>query len=393
MVDLSPDDEGARTPRAAVPPEVDSAQAADVGDEVELLTEEEEEDLTAAEHETQQVVYSGQDFDVAGLVGRLVRSDVLIPTFGHDDPRIVTKGFQRSFVWTRRQMDRFVESLLLGYPIPGIFLVRQADKRYLVLDGQQRLSTLRAFVEGVHDGKEFSLKNVADKFVGLTYKKLSGELRRAFDDTFIQATIVSSDGSSYSLESIYKIFERLNSGGTQLTPHEIRVALYAGPLIDFIEILNSGVEWRTLYGKRSKRLRDQELVLRIVALYSSAVTYARPLKTFLNRFAGEHRDLKKLNKELVSAHFQEAIQILEPIGPSAFRHGSGQVNAALAEVTTVGLMRRLDAGGLPDVSRVRVAIATLAEDKAFIFAIGRATADEEQLRTRLEKATAAFAGT
>ena len=66
-------------------------------------------------------------------------------------------------------MDRFIESLLLEYPIPGIFLVRQADKRYLVLDGQQRLSTLAAFYSGFHDRREFALHNVADEFKGLTY--------------------------------------------------------------------------------------------------------------------------------------------------------------------------------------------------------------------------------
>jgi len=57
------------------------------------------------------------------------------------------EGFQRRFVWRRPQMDRFIESLLLGYPIPGIFLVQQSDKRYLVLDGQQRLTTLTKYYD------------------------------------------------------------------------------------------------------------------------------------------------------------------------------------------------------------------------------------------------------
>ncbi len=96
--------------------------------------------------------------------------------------------------------------------------MRQAARRYLVLDGQQRLRTLQHFYGGLHEGVEFSLRNVADEFKGLTYKKLSGEHRRLIDDAFIQATIVATDGSSRSLESIYQIFERLNSGGTQLTP-------------------------------------------------------------------------------------------------------------------------------------------------------------------------------
>ena len=166
------------------------------------------------------------------------KNDILVPTFGHDDDRIITAGFQRSFVWTRPQMDKFIESLLLGYPIPGIFLIRQADRRYLVLDGQQRLRTLQHFYKGEFGGREFWLSNVVEHLKGLTYKNLTEEQRRLLDNTFFQATVVDTDGSRDSLEVVYQIFERLNSGGTQLTPHEIRVALYAGPSIDFLERLN-----------------------------------------------------------------------------------------------------------------------------------------------------------
>src|SRR3954454_21584520 len=142
------------------------------------LTSAEEQDLVEAEPTAGPVSYSGQDFDVAGLVRRLDAGHVLIPRFGHHDDRITSAGFQRSFVWTRPQMDRFVESILLGYPVPGIFLVRQADKRYLVLDGQQRLRTLEYFMDGVHEGREFALQNVAATFKGLTFKGLPDDLRR-----------------------------------------------------------------------------------------------------------------------------------------------------------------------------------------------------------------------
>src|SRR5262249_45109521 len=125
-------------------------------DEVEPteLTDEEFEDLNAAEGEAEAVSYSGTDFDAEGLVRRLNRGDIVVPTFGHGDPTLEVAGFQRGFVWRRPQMDRFIESLLLGYPIPGIMLVQQADRRYLVLDGQQRLRTLSAYYGGVHQGKE-----------------------------------------------------------------------------------------------------------------------------------------------------------------------------------------------------------------------------------------------
>jgi hypothetical protein len=195
-------------------------------EEDENLTPEEQEALTEAERGAAPVTYQGTDFDVEGLVRRLQRDDIVIPTFGHGDPTLETAGFQRGFVWRRSQMDRFIESLLLGYPIPGIMLVEQTDKRYLVLDGQQRLRTLKAYYEGVHHSREFALENVADEFKGLTYRTFSAEQKRTLDNTFIQATIVKPDGPNESLEAVYQVFERLNSGGTQLTPHEIRIALY-----------------------------------------------------------------------------------------------------------------------------------------------------------------------
>jgi hypothetical protein len=361
-------------------------------DPIDRLTAEERDDLIDAESMVTAVTYSGQDFDAIGLVRRLSEDGILIPTFGHGDERITSAGFQRSFVWNRPQMDRFVESLLLGYPIPGIFLVRQGDRRYLVLDGQQRLRTLERFVNGVFDGKEFALQNVADRFKGLTYKTLPEEMQRLFDDTFIPATIVTTDGTTESLEAIYQIFERLNSGGTQLTPHEIRVALFAGPFIDFLEKLNKTEAWRALYGKRSPRLRDQELVLRIIALYVWGPTYKRPLKTFLNKFVAGNRDLGAISVEPLHQRFDEASKLLRnSAGREALRWRSAQINVALTEALFVGLMKRLDYGSVPTPESVAAAVEAIRADPKTEPAIGRATADEESVRTRLEVATSRFA--
>lgn len=357
-----------------------------------FLTDEEFEDLESAEREVVPVSYSGQDFDVDGLVRRLNKDDIVIPTFGNEDESIETAGFQRGFVWTRKQMDRFIESLLLGYPIPGLFLVRQqSDGKYLVLDGQQRLRTLQAFKKGVYKEKVFSLVNVADEFSGLTYEALSDVLRRKFDDAFIQATIVSTDGSAASLEAVYQIFERLNSGGTQLTPHEIRVALYAGQLIAELERLNQLETWRQLYGVKSTRLRDQELILRVVALYVSLDRYSRPLKGFLNDFAGEHRNLS--HGSLLTGVFElftEATAVLAVgPGPSALRKSSGQVNAAQSEAILVGLMRRLSESPI-DPAEVVAAISRLGENPAFDTATTRSTADEPVVDARIRIATEVF---
>jgi hypothetical protein len=338
------------------------------------------------------VTYSGTDFDVEGLVRRLNRGDIVIPTFGHGDETIELSGFQRRFVWHKPQMDRFVESLLLGYPIPGIFLVLQADKRYLVLDGQQRLRTLQRFYDGTHAGKVFALDDVGDRFKGLTYKTLPDDLRRTLDNTFIQATVVRTDGSAPSLDAVYQVFERLNSGGTLLTAHEIRVALYAGPFIDFLTKLNRAKTWRSLYGTESIRLRDQELVLRALALYVSPGTYKRPLKKYLNDFVAAHRYVEDLDIQVLRSRFEDATALLlEAGGAATLRRGGAQVNAALTEAILVGLMRRLDTPPKPKAARVATAVTRFSNDPDIESTISRATADEESVRKRLAAATKALA--
>lgn len=357
------------------------------------LTEQEIADLETPEVQASQVVYSGQDFDVVGLIRRLQNEDILIPTFGHEDIRIQAAGFQRSFVWNRPQMDKFIESILLGYPIPGIFLVKQPDKRYLVLDGQQRLSTLRHFQECIHSGREFSLRNVSDEFKSLTYKSLPDDMRRQFDNTFIQAIIVTSDGSNESLDSVYNIFERLNSGGTQLTPHEIRIALYAGPFIDYIENLNRYPSWRALYGAQSPRLRDQELVLRIIALFLDSDNYKRPLKKFLNDFTSNNRE--STSPSLVRARqlFEAATDlILASAGRESIRLRGAQVTAALAEAIVAGLMFRLSTPSAELTHEAILnAITSLKQNDDLTVSFTRSTADEEQLTKRLNAAKEAFA--
>lgn len=370
------------------------SEQGDTHDDDLLLTEDEFDDLETAEAAITPISYSGQDFDVDGLVRRLNKADIVVPSFGLEDDSIETAGFQRGFVWTRKQMDRFIESLLLGYPIPGLFLVRQqSDKRYLVLDGQQRLRTLQAFRKGVHEGKVFALLNVATEFKNLTYETLPEPLRRTFDDAFLQATVVSTDGTKESLEAVYQIFERLNSGGTQLTPHEIRVALYAGPLIGELERLNSLDTWRSLYGpKKNARLRDQELILRILALYMELESYSRPLKGFLNDFAGDYRGLEDDTVVRASLQFEHAATLLAAgPGPAALRKASGQVNAAQSEAIFVGLMRALDKRKLT-ASAVTKAVDKLATDSEFDAATTRSTADELVVQSRVRIASAVFGG-
>lgn len=358
--------------------------------DAEELSESERNEAEEAVANAYQVVYAGQDFDVEGLVRRLERGDILIPQFGHNYDDIDTAGFQRGFVWQKPQMDRFIESMLLGYPIPSILLVRQSDRRYLVLDGQQRLRTLQYFYSGVYRDRIFALNNVSEPYRNLTYKTLLPAQKRTLDNTYIQATIVDTDGSEESQEAIYQIFERLNSGGTQLTPHEIRVALYAGPLIDFIHGLNHDPSWRQLYGPVSPRLRDQELVLRILALYLDEDKYFRPLKQFLNRFASDQRDAVDPRLERAGELFKlAAARLADGPGSEALRRRSRILNVAQTDAIFVGLMTALERGDVT-ASQVTLAVGAIRADEALEQFVSTGTSNEEAVAARMQMAREHF---
>ncbi|GGE86535.1 DUF262 domain-containing protein [Mycetocola zhadangensis] len=335
------------------------------------------------------ITYFGTEFDVHGLVRRFNQRAIVVPSFDPNSelPDERAQGFQRGVVWRPAQKQKFIESLLLGFPVPGIFLVEQPGKKYLVLDGQQRLTTLAAFY-----GDKFRLDSVDDKFVDKTYSTLADDVQRMLDDTFIQAIIIRTPTSVDEYESVYQIFERLNSGGTQLQPHEIRVALYGGKTVEAIRELNNDDNWRKLFGNRDPRLKDQELILRAIALNAESEQYSAPLKVFLNTFLGDHRNGEGLDLEGLSRQFTEAARILaSSLGERPFRLGT-RVNAAILESVFVAVMDFVASGAhvdLPD-EWWKATYDTLLTNQAYLESVSKATANEDTVARRLALTRDAF---
>lgn len=333
----------------------------------------------------------GADYPVDGLVKRIAQDDIVIPIFDADPAEGQTAvGFQREFVWRKPQADRFVESLLLGLPVPGIFLVKEANGKHLVLDGHQRLKTLASFYRGIFQGEEFTLANVQDQWKGKSYSTLNADDRRRLDDSIIHATIVRQDEPSEDQSSIYLIFERLNSGGTLLQPQEIRVALYHGEFAALLSKLNRNASWRELYGKPSPRLKDIELILRFFALHFRAGNYKRPMKEFLNKFMAYNQHLNKHTDSELTAIFEGTVShILQHIGARAFRP-QRSVNAAVLDSVMVGVAHRLSRGPISSGPKLKTAFEALMADDGYKRWTTRATADEESVRERLAMAKLAF---
>lgn len=318
------------------------------------------------EEELHRVRFAVQTFDVDRLVRLLQNKDLVIPSFRMSEDEIDLHGFQREFVWKKPQMDSFVESVLMKYPTQGIFLVEQSDDSHLVLDGQQRLTCLKYFKEGTYKAvdengniqeKRFILesKNVSSEFAELTYDTLPDRLRRAFDGYVFSATVIRTIPESGNKRAIYQIFERINSKGTLLNDHEIRIATYAGPIITFVEKLNASPEWREFYGKQDQRLKDHELITRILALYFMSHTYKSPMKSFMNEFyevyGNRVSDIKSTDddsNELVKAR-KKFLAVAKKINSSTFTSSPyGLKNLAWIDSTFVGLME-LDSNELENL--------------------------------------------
>jgi len=357
----------------------------------------EEQDIPMSRY---SITSYGADYPVDGLVKRINRGDIYIPPF------------QRSFVWKIDQASRFIESLLFGLPVPGIFLAKETEtNRLIVIDGQQRLRTLQFFYNGVFNpqletgsGIPFELKKVAEQFEGKTYENLHEDDRRMLDDSILPATIVRQDEPHHESEqpsSIYHIFERLNTGGSKLFPQEIRSCIIYGEFNDCLAELNENMVWQKIFqGSASatqpdpkQRMKDIELILRFLSLFLDLEKYKGSMKDFLNTFMKKNRNLKIHKKDYLKSLFDRSIStVYDAIGIKAFRPRRG-LNAAVFDAVMVGISRRLEQGEIQDLSTLTNAYDSLVENKEFrdVSINARQISSPKNVGERIELATSAFA--
>ncbi|MBI5604277.1 MAG: DUF262 domain-containing protein [Deltaproteobacteria bacterium] len=322
----------------------------------------------------------GADYPVDSLVHRLEREVIFVPEF------------QRKYVWSLKQASRFIESLLLGLPVPGVFFAKEADTgKLLIIDGQQRLRTLQYFYDGLFMGKEFALKDVQVRYEGLSFKKLGIEDQLRLNDSVIHATIIKQEEPSDDQSSVYHIFERLNTGGTLLQPQEIRACIFHGPFAELLKEFNDCPDWRTIYGPPSKRLKDQELILRFLALFFDKKKYSRPMKEFLNTFMGSNKMLQKVSRKSLTEAFLPTVRLIAAtLSQRAFRPERA-LNAAVLDSVMVGIARRLQRSSIKDEKKIIPVYESLLGAKEYMSAVRAGTSDEPNVTLRIDKAVKAFA--
>ncbi|MFE0317227.1 DUF262 domain-containing protein [Streptomyces albogriseolus] len=352
--------------------------------------------------------YFGVDFDVDGLVRRFKQKEIIVPRFDPEEPEnsgTGYAGFQRNFVWKKRQMDRFVESILLGYPVPGIFLVELPNRRYIVLDGQQRLTTLRDFFNGTYEAKNgerpFALDYAAPPFQGQTYATLQPADRRLLNNALIQATVALPIGENGKL-AVYTLFERINSGGTKLNEQQIRVAIFPGSATQLVRRLNRDSNWRQLFGNVHRDLKDQELILRYLALKRVAaeetdpkgepVQYRAPMATFMSQYLSDNEDMSEEKIEEEERDFAAACRLLvEAVGANALKRNR-TINAARADSVLVGLSLAVREDPTINALKVRSAMAELEANNDYVEKTQKSTSHKLSVTGRLSAAISAFTG-
>ena len=342
----------------------------------------EREDLDSSPPRYEVVTYPA-DFTLEGLVQKYRRGQITIP------------GFQRKFVWSLRQATRLIESFLLGLPVPAVFFFVDSDeKKFIVIDGQQRLLSIVYFFDGVFGGEErgkrtvFALRGLHEQspFRDKTYADLKETDPASFNtlnDAVLRAFVVRQLDPN-DTTSAYHIFERLNTGGTYLVSQEIRNCIYRGPFNDLLGGLNGETSWRRVFGKgnEDKRQRDVELVLRFLALHEDAASYKKPMKDFLSAFMDRHRNDGPDRIDAFRVLFQRTMAtVLEKLGDKPFHIKAG-LNAAVFDAVSTAFSKHLD--GIPqDVGeRYRALVA----DDVFLEMARAGTTDEDVVSGRLERA-------
>lgn len=368
----------------------------------EVFDESEDDDEGLYDVGASSLNYFGADFDVAGLVRRLGDDDIFVPRFDPDESTGSNiEGFQRQRVWTSPRMEKFIESLLLGWPVPSIFLVLDTDQRYLVLDGQQRLTALQSFFAGQYpDGRKFELRDVAGHLQGATYETLNKESRRKLNNTFIQATVIEPDDDEAGRNSIYRLFGRLNSGGVSLTPQEIRVALFRGKAVDLIRDLNHDPAWRQLFGAIHPRLKDHELILRALVLRdvlggiagkwddreAQLSAYRPPMAETLNRYLQSNEKMSLSKSKGIEEAFKTATSGLVGAAGSQALRFAGRLNAAHVDTLIAVLMYLHIQDNFPDKKIIRQGIESLREEEEYQLYVTRSTSHRDSVYGRLKLA-------
>ncbi len=180
----------------------------------------------------------------------------------------MNSDFQRSpDLWSNAKMSRLIESILIRFPLPAFYFDASDDDQWLVVDGLQRLSAIRKFVTESDSKKRLRLSGLEylTDLSGCAYQDLPRSYKRRIDECSITMFQIMPGTEP---EVKYSIFRRINTGGLVLNNQEIRNALAKSKERSFLKKLTQNSDFIAALGDQSRRMADQELILRFIAFYN-----------------------------------------------------------------------------------------------------------------------------
>jgi len=289
--------------------------------------------------------------------------------FNFIESRVVKiPGFQRNYVWDLVKASKLIESIIIGLPIPQVFLYESSRNQFLVIDGQQRLMTIYYFIkqhfphwdkraklrtifaergeipdEILHDDTFFSkfnlklpskLPDTPNRFSGLNYSTL-GDHKTQFDLRAIRNVIIKQNFPPDDDSCIYEIFNRLNTGGVNLKAQEIRNSLYHSNFYNLLNRLNVLENWRRFLGfpEPDLHMKDIEIILRGFAMLIDSPQYKPSMTKFLNGFSKRSSALGPEKIAYLEDLFKSFLDSCRSLSDNSFYAKTGKFNISLFDAT------------------------------------------------------------
>lgn len=241
-----------------------------------------------------QVDYDTKDYTLELLLSKFNRGDFYIP------------AYQRQFVWKTANKSLFIESVLLGLPIPFMFFADCADGRLEIIDGAQRMQTLQEFVNGGMKLTKLPKLNLLD---GFEFSDLSLATQRKFLNRTFRVVVLDEKTTPDIRQDL---FNRINTSGVKASDSEIRRGSFPGKLTNFIEECCKNQLFIKLCPiSKSKAVRQErfELVLRFFAYLYNYKAFAHEVNPFLNEFLSNN--LETFDEEMYKADFENMLKTVE----------------------------------------------------------------------------------
>jgi uncharacterized protein with ParB-like and HNH nuclease domain len=323
--------------------------------------------------------------------------DTLIERIEFNEIELKTESyFQRNpDLWDNTKKSRLIESLLIQFPLPAFYFDGSNKDKWLVVDGLQRLSSIRDFV--IDDNLKLTNMEFLTQLNGKRYSELGRSLQRIIKSAQVVVYVIQP-GTPTDVK--YNIFKRINTGGLVLTPQEIRHALFQGRASKFIaELAGTQSFLRATSNKiNPKRMMDRDFANRFLCFYLLGFENFQPdLDTYMSKAMARVNDLAEAELEVIQSDFNKAMDLAyEIFGEEAFRKIYRQdhlrlppINKALYDAlsTQFALLTSTEAQILQSNGenfKIRLK-DLLATDENFFSAVSSSTGDKGRVMYRHSK--------